>query len=375
MISISVHPVDLEQIGRNLAELARATATEAEQQRKVDPQFVSLLRQSGVALCAVPKSVGGSNPAPTELLDLVRTVARADASAGWVTMIYVTSAVAAHWAPEEGLAEMFARGADTLLAGVVAPRGQATTTSDGFQLSGRWAFGSGAADADWIGLGAVIDDDSARTGIFYVPRKLVEILDTWDVVGLRASASHDLVVDAASVPNRRVSYLDGSPYTTESVARFPVYGLLAAGIAAVTIGVAEAALEEGIELAGGKTPTGSKRRLADRPVFQEAVARAQAGLESSWHYLAYVALGAATTATLAEKVRLRLAATAAVEASRHATDSIYTLAGGSSLYTRSPLQRYLRDIHTATQHMMIAQPTWELTGRVLLGIDTDPLGL
>ena len=363
------------QACEELVGIARTTAAEAEAARRVAPSFITALRSSGLAPSAAPRSVGGTDPAPSDLLDVVRKVATADASAGWVTMIYVTTAAAAHWVPPEGLSELFQRGADTLLAGVVAPRGQATTTSDGFRLSGRWPFGSGAADADWIGLGAVIDQNPDRTGIFWVPRERVEILDTWDVVGLRASASHDLEVDQAPVPERLVSYLDSPPHTMEAVARFPVYGLLAAGIGAVAIGLAEAALEEGVELAGGKTPTGSKRRLADRPAFQEAVARAEAALESAWYYLAHVAARAETVASLGDKVRLRLAATAAVEASRLAIDSIYTLAGGSSIYARSPLQRYLRDIHTASQHMMIAQPTWELTGRVLLGIDTDPVGL
>ena len=54
---------------------------------------------------------------------------------------------------------------------------------------------------------------------------------------------------------------------------------------------------------------------------------------------------------------------------------MYTVAGGSSLYTRSPLQRHFRDIHAATQHMMVAQPTWELGARVLLGLESDTSSL
>jgi alkylation response protein AidB-like acyl-CoA dehydrogenase len=76
-------------------------------------------------------------------------------------------------------------------------------------------------------------------------------------------------------------------------------------------------------------------------------------------------------ATFEERARLRGAATHAVDASRQAVDLMYGLAGGSAVYTGSPLQRHLRDIHTATQHMMVAQPTWELAGRVMLGMETD----
>ena len=52
--------------------------------------------------------------------------------------------------------------------------------------------------------------------------------------------------------------------------------------------------------------------------------------------------------------------------------SCYTLAGGTSVYRSSPLQRRFRDVHVITQHMMVAAPTYELAGRVLLGLPTDP---
>ena len=50
---------------------------------------------------------------------------------------------------------------------------------------------------------------------------------------------------------------------------------------------------------------------------------------------------------------------------------MYHLAGGTSVYQRSPLQRYFRDVHVATQHMMVSPATLELTGRLFLGLDTD----
>ena len=50
---------------------------------------------------------------------------------------------------------------------------------------------------------------------------------------------------------------------------------------------------------------------------------------------------------------------------------MYHLAGGTSVYRRSPLQRIFRDVHVATQHMMVSPATFELTGRLLLGLETD----
>ncbi|HJW70496.1 MAG TPA: hypothetical protein VJ829_14155, partial [Candidatus Binatia bacterium] len=71
------------------------------------------------------------------------------------------------------------------------------------------------------------------------------------------------------------------------------------------------------------------------------------------------------------RARLRLAATHATAASARAVDAAYTAGGGTSVYAESPLQRAFRDVHVVTQHMMVAPATWELTGRVLLGLETD----
>lgn len=373
MISIKTSTQFEPSIVENLAAIARATATQSETHGRIDPAFVDLLRQVGSS--TAPISNGGTNPSLFDVLDLIRVVSQADGSAGWVAMIYLTSAVGVHWLASDGRDDVLARGASTLVAGVLAPKGVAVSVEGGFEVSGRWAFGSGSADADWMGLGAVIDGSPGRTGTFFIPCDQIRILPTWQVVGLRATASNDQLVEKAFVPARRVAYFDGPNLTAEPVASFPILGLLAAGIGAVAIGIAQAALEEFTELSGAKTPTGSKRRLADRGSVQEAVGRAYAGIESAWHYLAGRSLDISEIANQSDKVRLRLAATASVDTSRQIVDNLYTMSGGSSLYDRSPLQRHFRDIHTATQHMMVGQPTWELTGRVLLGLETDPVGL
>ena len=68
---------------------------------------------------------------------------------------------------------------------------------------------------------------------------------------------------------------------------------------------------------------------------------------------------------------LRLAATHAIGAARDVTVAMYELGGGSAIYDTHPLQRQLRDVHVATQHMLVAPSTWELAGRQLLGQPLD----
>ena len=68
---------------------------------------------------------------------------------------------------------------------------------------------------------------------------------------------------------------------------------------------------------------------------------------------------------------LRLATTNASRQATRAVDLMYNAAGGTPVYNRSPLARLFRDAHVATQHIMVGPPTYELVGRVLMGMDTD----
>ena len=112
--------------------------------------------------------------------------------------------------------------------------------------------------------------------------------------------------------------------------------------------------------------------------MQAEVARAEAAVRAAGALLDE-AIGAAWERAVAgagvdveQRAALRLAATHATAVSHaSATETAYTLAGGSAIYESSPLQRRVRDAHAATQHMLVAPATWELTGRVLLGMPTD----
>ena len=149
------------------------------------------------------------------------------------------------------------------------------------------------------------------------------------------------------------------------------------GIAAVTLGLARAAIDALVEIAGGKTPQGSARPLAARPSAQADVSRAEATLRSARAFY-YESIDRAWESACARgrievdhRRDVRLATTHATRASAEAVDRMYDLGGGTSVYHRSPLQRVFRDVHVATQHMMVSPATLELTGRLLLGLDTD----
>src|SRR5262249_10543446 len=146
---------------------------------------------------------------------------------------------------------------------------------------------------------------------------------------------------------------------------FPPFGSLAIAIAAVALGIARGALDDLFELAGVKTPTLSTRKLAERANTQSGVARAEAELRAAGAGLldaverAWAAAQAGRGIPVELRAGLRITATHATEASARVVDVAYGLGGGSAIYDTSPLQRRFRDVHAATQHMLIGPSTWE----------------
>ena len=208
-----------------------------------------------------------------------------------------------------------------------------------------------------------------------MPIDSVEVIDTWSVSGLRGTGSHDMTVDEEFVPEARgVSLFTDRPREEGALYSFPLFGLLAVGIASVALGIARGAIDDLIALAGAKTPAASLKTLAKRPALQAEVARAEATLRAARALMIAEAQGAWAAAQAGEPISdqhrtgLRLAATHASGAAAEVVTAMYHAGGGSSIYDSSPLQRRLRDVHVATQHMMVAPMTLELTGRLLLGL-------
>ena len=365
---------DPVEAARRLAPTAAELAPAAERDRRLAEPLVAALADAGLFRLCVPAAAGGLEAHPGTLVAAVRALAAGDAAAGWCVAIAATSGLVAGYLPEEAARAIYAEPA-TVVAGVFAPKGRATPEPGGFRVSGRWPFASGCRHADWLMGGCVVDGGMR---LMLAPAAQFTIHDTWHVMGLRATGSHDIELDGVSIPAEHTANVLGDPPLQPGpLYAFPLFGLLALAIAAVSLGIARGALDDLIALAGGKVPTGGKRTLAERGTVQAEVARAEAAVRAAGALLDE-AIGAAWERAVAgagvdveQRAALRLAATHATAVSTRATDTAYTLAGGGALYEASPLQRRVRDAHAATQHMLVGPATCELTGRLLLGLPTD----
>jgi alkylation response protein AidB-like acyl-CoA dehydrogenase len=372
---------------RALATGIRERAEQIERDRRLPAELVHAMAEAGLFRMCVPRQLGGLEVDVATLVRAIEEIAYADGSAGWCVMIGATSGVVSAYLAEDAARAIYATGPEVVTGGVFAPFGKAATVAGGFRVSGRWPFASGCEHCAWLMGGSLISTDgqprllangTPESRLMLFPATEAEVIDTWTVSGLRGTGSHDIAVHDLFVPaSRSVSLSVDRPRQPGPLYAFPVFGLLALGIAGVALGVARSAIDELVRLASSKTPTGARKRLADRATTQVEVAQAEATLRSARSFLfetvaeTWQAASSEGAISIQQRALLRLAATHATTSAARVVDLMYNAGGGTSIYSSSPLQRCFRDIHVVTQHMMVGPATYELTGRLLLGGDVD----
>lgn len=381
------HP-ELIDFAQDWSVRLQQRSAEIETARRLPADIARAFADGGVFHALVPDAFGGSQVHPSTLVELIKQIAIGDGSAGWNVMIGTTTGLLAASLPEAFARQIYGGGPGMLSVGVTAPLGRAELIDGQYRVTGRWPFGSGSENADWICGGCFVfeegeqqlDDRGAPViHLIMFARDQVHIEDTWQVSGLRGTGSHHFHVDDVSVPLGRSVILGGRSRIKAPLYQFPMLGLLALGVSSVSLGIGYRALAAFKALASAKVPTGGNRSLSERSQTQSIVARATADLESSEAYMHSVIDQAWEIAERGErltapmKARLRLAAANTTHRAVAAVDSLYEAGGGSAIYETSDLQRCFRDVHVTTQHIMVAQPIFEVIGRVELGLPAKSL--
>ena len=379
-------PISVIDAARTLAPRIRTCSDVIERERRLPAELVEAMAGAGLFRMCVPQKLGGGEVDVATLIRAIEELSHADGSVGWCAMIGATSGVVSGYLAEDAAGEIYG-GAGAISGGALAPKGRAIVTEGGYTVTGRWPFASGCEHCDWLmgscvvvdhGVPRLLPNGAPDARLMLFRSSDARIIDTWSVAGLCGTGSHDIAVADIFVPEgHSLSLISDPPRQPGPLYAFPVFGLLALGIAGVAIGIARRAIEELVSLASEKTPTGSRRFLAERSPIQVQVAQAEATLRAARALLFETVIETWETAlahgeiSVGQRALLRVAATHATTSAAGAVDLMYNAGGGTSIYTTSPLQRCFRDVHTLTQHMMVAPATYELTGRLFLGLETD----
>ncbi len=377
---------ELEAVAALAPEIT-ARSREFESARRMPADVARKLAEAGVFRIAIAREYGGAERRPADLVRVIEEVSRADGSIGWCVMIGSATAALSGFLPPASAREIYGSDPLVITGGAVAPTGKAVRADGGYIVNGRWQWGSATQNCSWITGGAMILEDThsrlATSGdpelrLMIFPAQDVEILDTWDSAGLRGTGSHDFQVKNAFVPqDRALAIVPTLPAVETPLYRFPLIGLLAIGVCAVSLGIARRAIEEFIALAAGKVPTWERKTLAHSARIQETVAEAEATLRSARAFLfqaidaAWEPASAGERPSLELRRDLRLAAANVAWQCLKVVDAMYSMGGGSVVHASHPIQRCFRDAHVVTQHRMVNRSIFETTGQLFLGMETE----
>ena len=376
----------LMNAAREIGPLIRRHADEAERERRLSKPVLAALKESGLLKMATPKSLGGSESDPITRALAVEEVGRHDSAAGWTLENPVDWAFFCARLPDEGAEEIYAKGGDVVIAAQFGRPLAARRVVGGYNVSGRAPFVSNCLDADWISCTALVDADrhpgsEPELRMVYFPADKCEVIDTWHVLGMRGTGSHDIEVKDVFIPKARTfamqpDYERGSHYTGP-LYRMPLVGAAGTGIPTPMLGVARRALDEVMELALAKNPVTATGLLKERSSAQIQLGRAEAILRSG-RLLLLNTVGEAWQRCLAgephsaeHKADLLLGSTHAMASAVRATELACRIAGTTSIRMPSPLERCFRDIETMRHHVFASEARYGTVGQVYLGVEPD----
>jgi len=366
-----------------------ARAAEIEQRRCIPVDLFDALVATGCFGGHLPTSQGGLELPLREVNSIIEEVARADGSVGWVTMIAIGAPPAVALFSKDCFDEVYASGPNPYVRGALAPKGTAIPVDGGYLLNGRWPFGSGGPQPQYvIGTCVVIDDGEPRRTPSGLPDLLqavmpaadVEFLDTWPVAGLRGTDSCDFIARDLFVSQLSTTdVFTASPCVDIPLARVPLRVTFATAHGAHAVGIAHGALDDIATIATTKRPAlDPSKLLAADTVFQHTL-RAQAmrlqaarALLSYHSELIWTAASTGHELSAADILAARSMAAYVTNLCVRVVDTAYTAAGSTSLYDTSSLQRRLRDIHVATQHVAATSETYRTLGALLAGEPVPP---
>ncbi|MGP4009080.1 acyl-CoA dehydrogenase family protein [Streptomyces sp. 4N124] len=366
----------MTQFERMLAVVAERRA-EFEEKRHVPTDVIGEFKNAGIYRAGVPRRFGGDALPPAAFLRLVERISAVDGSAGWVAS-FGSSAIYLAALPLETQAELYADGPDVAFAGGLFPVQPAERVEGGYRVSGRWKFASGCKGADVLGVGIKAGEDRAGRPLTAVLRpEQVEVAENWDVIGMRGTGSHDLVVDAAVVPEEWTFVRGGTPTVDEPLYHYPTVPYAAQVLAVVGLGVARAALDHVIAQGGRAGYTGAPKP-AERATYRITVGQAEARLRSARAFFyettdeAWATVEVGDPATAEQASLLRLASAHLAKTSFEVTRAAYQLGGIAAIATGSPLERHLRDASVAPQHAFLQEGMYDGAGAVLMGVPPFP---
>lgn len=373
-----------------IGDLARDAALSTEANRTVAPALIGRMRDAELFKILQPAAFGGFEYGFDVFAEAVAAIGAGDGSTGWVYSLGAVHQWLIGCFPLEAQEEAWSQDRDAVAAVSYAPTGKTARVAGGYRLSGRWSFASGCNTAQWGILAGLLTEDGKppRPAFFLIPLSQTKIDDDWFTMGLTGTGSNTIVVDDVFVPDHRiVPFADllvgngpGRSVNTNPLYAQPFLAVVPTCLTAPALGMARGALNVFLDQVGTRSTRGAVagggNRMAEFQTVQMRIGEATASIDAASLMIhrdieeteALVHRGEPVSVDL--RLRNRLTHAFSVKLLVQAVDALFLAAGGSSLSTKHPLQRFWRDIHAAGTHISV---NWDavssMYGQHALGLE------
>ena len=371
---------------RELAPMIEAASDRTESEGKVPKDIMDALHDAEMFRMVLPESLGGGAATPMEMTQVLEVVAGADASTGWCLGQALGCSMAAGYVAHDVAQDIFVP-KDAVLAWGPPGGAQAVPVDGGYMSTGQWRFGSGSRNATWLGGHSPVKDADGnplknpngtprmRTMLF--KKENAEMIDVWQVMGLKGTGSDNYKTDGLFVPDAYTTWRDSQPDRVEqgpfySIPLLTCYGIAFSGLA---LGIGRSMMGSFKELAIDKVGGGMTTVLRENAVIQSNVAECEAKLLSSRAFLMEMldeywdCLCAGDKPSFDLRARLRLSITYSMNQAREAATYAYHAAGTNAIFESNPFERRFRDIYTVSQQGQGHKSNYEPCGQVFMGLE------
>ena len=379
-------PADPVAQALDTGPILQAEALKIEALGKLTPTVVDALHARGLYRTLLPRSLLGYGAGLETFVRVMEILAAADASTAWCVGQASGCSMAAAYVDPAIAHEIWGNDPRGVLAWGFQLEGRAKMVSGGYQVSGKWAFGSGGHHATWMGGHCHVElPDSSllkdangalveRTML--LRQDQIHWTSTWDVVGLRGTGSDTYTVTDVFVPEaytvRRDT--DTERRIDDPFFQFTTTSAYSTGFAGVSLGIARGMLDALKSLAQTKKPSHTSRTLRDSPVMHHLIAENEAKLRSARAFVLETirdgedCIRRTGTLDMDSKVLMRLATTTAIRRAKEVAEFAYHEAGATAIFTANAFERKMRDIHASAQQVQGRTGHIEICGQHFLGI-------
>jgi alkylation response protein AidB-like acyl-CoA dehydrogenase len=365
--------MNLPERAKRVGALASEHAEYGDKNGKLAEPVVEALHSEGLLGMWVPKAVGGAELDPVSSLEVIENVAYGDPSAGWVLMAAALAiGTGAAYLGDSAVKQLFSAGKRLpVIAGQGTRPGTAIPDKDGFRLSGSWSFASGIKHGTHIHTLGIIQG-TGEPRIFVLPVEQVQLIDNWDVMGLRATGSIDYKIDNAFVPDAYTHFaITEQPKRGGSLYTMGIIGFAAMCHTGWACGIGRRLLDElaaNVRARGGRagTQSTSESFLEGYAAAEGTYRAARAFVYETWRDVRDT-LARGEPLSVRQNTLMRLGIAHVTWAAHDVAAFVYKSAGTTGLRAGT-IQRLFRDMNAGTQHVVASPPIFRALGRELAGL-------